>query len=407
MVGADVVQRDRQAERAQGLDAGEHLGGTVGQGALGELEHDVELAAGARRAARRTCGGHRRVEQRRLDVDEQRLAQARRPARRAARRRGRPSRAPRPAPLACAAANSRSGRSSGEPDRPAGERLVGDDLARCRGRRSAGRRSGRGRRRGSRRSSAASVACWISAVIVHVSDRQAHPRADDANGLAGRRRGGGLADLRRRRASRAGSATDEAYAQPAEHAQRGALRRHARAAADPRDPRAARRSRRTFYVPGDTAERHTDALPRGRRRRPRDRPSRLPAPAQRRDLAQTQQREEIERGTRRRSKTGSASPRAATARRPGSSRPRRSRCCIEHGFEWDSSLMGDDRPYRPRRAARAARALEPRRLAAPALEAGPRRRVHRARGVPRHLAGRIRVGAAPSGGTSRTRCIPR
>ena len=42
-----------------------------------------------------------------------------------------------------------------------------------------------------------------------------------------------------------------------------------------------------------------------------------------------------------------------------------------YGFAYDSSLMGDDRPYVVRRAARAARALEPRRLAAPALEAGP------------------------------------
>ena len=66
----------------------------------------------------------------------------------------------------------------------------------------------------------------------------------------------------------------------------------------------------------------------------------------------------------------------------------------EHDFAWDSSLMGDDRPYLHDGHARAARALEPRRLAAPALEARPRRRVHRARGLPRHLAGRVRVGAA-------------
>ena len=69
VVGADVVEGDREAEPAQGVDAGEHLGGAVGQRALGELEHDVELrprAPAARRRAR-----DRRVEQRRLDVDEQ------------------------------------------------------------------------------------------------------------------------------------------------------------------------------------------------------------------------------------------------------------------------------------------------------------------------------------------------
>ena len=62
VVGADVVQRDRQAEGAQRLDAGEHLGGTVGQGALGELEDDVELAdRRARAAARRAAGSRRRA----------------------------------------------------------------------------------------------------------------------------------------------------------------------------------------------------------------------------------------------------------------------------------------------------------------------------------------------------------
>ena len=51
-VGADVVEGDRHAGPAQGVDAGEHLGGAVGQRALGELEHDVELLARPLRAAR-------------------------------------------------------------------------------------------------------------------------------------------------------------------------------------------------------------------------------------------------------------------------------------------------------------------------------------------------------------------
>ena len=59
-------------------------------------------------------------------------------------------------------------------------------------------------------------------------------------------------------ASPAGSGRPRVRA-AAEHAQRGALRDHPRPAADPRDPRR-HEIKATFYVPGDTAERHTDAI---------------------------------------------------------------------------------------------------------------------------------------------------
>src|SRR3954447_5043051 len=61
---------------AQRVEAREHLGGTVGQGALGELQDDIELAgvAGEQLA---DVGRRGLREQRRLDVDEQGLAQLR------------------------------------------------------------------------------------------------------------------------------------------------------------------------------------------------------------------------------------------------------------------------------------------------------------------------------------------
>ena len=66
----------RQPAPPHRLDAREHLGGLVGQRALRELDDDVELRGGVLEQ-----GDERRrhvdVEQRRLDVDEQGLAQAR------------------------------------------------------------------------------------------------------------------------------------------------------------------------------------------------------------------------------------------------------------------------------------------------------------------------------------------
>ena len=129
----------------------------------------------------------------------------------------------------------------------------------------------------------------------------------------------------------------------------------------------------------------------GRGRRLRDRSSRLPAPAERRDL-----RGGAAGGDRARDGGAPGPARRHPARLPlalvgadaGDVRAAR-RARLRVGLEPD----GRRSPVSARRAARVARALEPRRLAAPALAAGPRRRVHGAGGVPGHLAGRIRVGA--------------
>jgi hypothetical protein len=69
-VGADVVEGDRAAQLAHPGHPGEHLGRPVGQRALRELQHHVERFVGPREQ-RRAPVGDRRVEQRRLDVDEQ------------------------------------------------------------------------------------------------------------------------------------------------------------------------------------------------------------------------------------------------------------------------------------------------------------------------------------------------
>ena len=133
----------------------------------------------------------------------------------------------------------------------------------------------------------------------------------------------------------------------------------------------------TFYIPGYTAERHPDAIKRIARRRPRDRPPRLPAPAQRRDHAKPSSARRSSAGSTR--STPDRHARSATAARAGSSRPRRSQLLKRARLRLRQQPDGRRSPVRPRRPARAARALEPRRLAAPALEAGTGRRVHRAR----------------------------
>ena len=163
---------------------------------------------------------------------------------------------------------------------------------------------------------------------------------------------GSLPDLRRGlrvRLARRGRRLRE----PAEHAQRGALRRHARRSRGSSTILARHDIQATFYVPGDTAERHPDALPGDRRTRATR--SAITATC---TCAAT-------RSTRARSarRSSADSRRSATPRRHPARLPlavlgahaRDVRAAQEHGFAWDSSLMGDDRPYRPRRDARAAR----------------------------------------------------
>ncbi len=135
----------------------------------------------------------------------------------------------------------------------------------------------------------------------------------------------------------------------------------------------------TFYVPGDTAERHTAAIARVVEARPRDRPPRLPAQAQRRDLA-AEQREEIEPGHR--GAPGAAGRHAAGLPEPElGAHARDARAAQALRLHLRQQPDGRRSPVRLRRPARAARALEPGRLAAPALEARPRRRVHRPGGT--------------------------
>jgi peptidoglycan/xylan/chitin deacetylase (PgdA/CDA1 family) len=100
----------------------------------------------------------------------------------------------------------------------------------------------------------------------------------------------------------------------------------------------------TFYVPGDTAERHTDALTavveadheighHGYLHKQSD------------AISEREQREEIERGTEALQRCLGVTPRGY--RSPSwELTPETLHLLHEHAFEWDSSLMGDDRPYR-------------------------------------------------------------
>ncbi len=101
--------------------------------------------------------------------------------------------------------------------------------------------------------------------------------------------------------------------------------------------------RATFYVPGDTAERHTEALrevmaaghENGHHGYLHLRSDSISAAAQ---------REEIERGTAALQERLGVTPRGY--RSPSwELTPETFALLLEHGFEWDSSLMGDDRPY--------------------------------------------------------------
>jgi peptidoglycan/xylan/chitin deacetylase (PgdA/CDA1 family) len=99
----------------------------------------------------------------------------------------------------------------------------------------------------------------------------------------------------------------------------------------------------TFYVPGDTAERHADAVKQivftgheighhGHLHKRSD------------AISEQAQREEIERGTEALAKHLGVTPRGY--RSPSwELTPETFALLKEHGFAWDSSLMGDDRPY--------------------------------------------------------------
>ena len=100
----------------------------------------------------------------------------------------------------------------------------------------------------------------------------------------------------------------------------------------------------TFYVPGDTAERHTEAI-----RRIRDEGHEIGHHGylhKRSDAIDAgQQREEIERGLEALDRTLGVRP--AGYRSPSwELTPTTLGLLAEHGFQYDSSLMGDDRPYR-------------------------------------------------------------
>jgi peptidoglycan/xylan/chitin deacetylase (PgdA/CDA1 family) len=99
----------------------------------------------------------------------------------------------------------------------------------------------------------------------------------------------------------------------------------------------------TFYVPGDTAERHTEALRRvvsagheighhGHLHLRSD------------SISPAEQREEIVRGLAALTDRLGVTPRGY--RSPSwELTPETFALLLEHGFEWDSSTMGDDRPY--------------------------------------------------------------
>ena len=144
----------------------------------------------------------------------------------------------------------------------------------------------------------------------------------------------------------------------------------------------------TFYVPGDTAERHTDSVKRivddghevGHHGYLHKRSDAIDA---------DEQREEIERGlealqtpAQRHAERLPLPELGADAR--DARAPQGARVHVRQQPDGRRSAV------RVRRAARDPRALEPRRLAAPALEAGARRRVHGTAGLPGDLAGRVR-----------------
>ena len=70
-VGADVVDRDAPAEGADALDGAQQLGGPGGQGPLGDLEDDAQLAGGALGDGEQVVE-RGAVEHLGLDVDEHR-----------------------------------------------------------------------------------------------------------------------------------------------------------------------------------------------------------------------------------------------------------------------------------------------------------------------------------------------
>jgi peptidoglycan/xylan/chitin deacetylase (PgdA/CDA1 family) len=95
----------------------------------------------------------------------------------------------------------------------------------------------------------------------------------------------------------------------------------------------------TFYVPGVTALRHPDAVASivagGHELGHHGHTHRLPH-----TLSEASQREEIEAGI-------AALGAVSGYRAPGwELTPTTLELLVEHGFGWDSSLMGDDRPYR-------------------------------------------------------------
>ena len=169
----------------------------------------------------------------------------------------------------------------------------------------------------------------------------------------------------------------EAYAEPAQHAERG--RATASSAACRGSSRSCGRAdvRGTFYVPGDTAERHTAAC------------REIVAAGHeighhgylhlRSDaISPAAQREEIERGLEALERLG-VTPRGY--RSPSwELTPETFALLLAARLRVGQQPDGRRPPVPARRAARAAGALEPRRLAAPALAARPRRRVHRAGG---------------------------
>ena len=128
----------------------------------------------------------------------------------------------------------------------------------------------------------------------------------------------------------------------AEHVERGAVRRHARPAADPRDPRPARDQGHVLR-----ARRHRRTAHRrdqgGHRAGPRDRPSRVPAQAERRDRRRSSRRR---RSTRDPRAQGRLDVTPTGYRSPSWELTPETLALLKHyGFTYDSSLMGDDRPY--------------------------------------------------------------
>ena len=233
------------------------------------------------------------------------------------------------------------GRSSAEPDRPARERLVGDDLAR-----------------------------------VEVDDRLVHG-ADEAS------RQGSRAARRRVWPPRTGSRSSPRLIGNNPRTMRTDWPNDARAAISltfdvdaetgwlgedpayahrlstlsearfgitrglPRILDTARPARHQGHVLRPRLHRRAppDAIRRIARRRPRDRPPRPHAPARRTRSTPTPNAKRSSAASKR---SRPSPPRSATAPRAGSSRRRRSQLLQEHGFTYDSSLMGDDRPYRSR-----------------------------------------------------------